>query len=404
MPFGTKQKIFFTTTFMLCDNNGYMSTRINTFFKNNGYELVTAAEQADWIVISTCGFDQGREDEATAITTHYMERFSGAQRIIICGCLPKINPELFREASVTTIGPKELYKFNDLFLPRIPIDDVTGGNLDERFISKDYGLLDCYYLQICQGCVNTCSYCGIKKAKGYVTSVPPEKLLREVEEAVQSGFGRIMLVADDCGSYGVDLGVHFGDLLRQISHFGLPLSINYIHPAEFQQLYLECGSSIFEHIEFINIPLQSTSKRILELMNRPYDPAEVMRTVKEIRAEFPRTFFETHMIYGFPTETREEFQDTFGAVEAFDSVIYFYYTDRKNVQASLLQPRISDSEMIYRTKQIINHSRFTVTREGAAPPLVLLGYDLEKAGDIFGSLARSRLENKSEFVMLGNVV
>src|SRR5271157_1678475 len=278
MPCLTKQKIFFTTTFMLCDNNGYMSTRISTFFKTNGYELVTAAEQADWIVISTCGFDQGREDEAKAITAHYMERFSGAKRIIICSCLPKINPELFREASVTTIGPKELYKFNDLFRASVPIEDVTGGNLDERFISKDYGLLDCYYLQICQGCVNTCSYCGIKKAKGYVTSVAPEKLLREVEQAVQSGFGRIMLVADDCGSYGVDLRVDFGDLLRQISHFGLPLSINYIHPAEFQKLYLECGSSIFEPIEFINIPLQSTSKRILELMNRQYDPAEVIRT------------------------------------------------------------------------------------------------------------------------------
>lgn len=389
------EKVFVTTTFMLCENNGYMTTRLNNFLALNGYELVSAAEQADSIVISTCGFDQGREDASTSAVLDHMGRFAN-KRIIVCGCLPKISPALFQDSSLIGVGAKELHKFNELFQARIPIETVSGGRLDYRFLSKDYAVPDTYYLQICQGCVNACSYCAIKRAKGHVTSTPPELLMRDLEQAVAAGFDRIMLLADDCGSYGADLGITFADLLRQIVRYDVRVSINYIEPSEYLQLYQECGADIFEHVDFINIPIQSASGRIVKLMDRKYDPLEVIRTVQEMKRESPQTYCETHIIYGFPTETREEFEASFRAIEAFDSLIYFYYTDRKGTKASRLQPKIADAEIIDRTHAILQHPRFAIAPEGATPPLVLLGYDLKAPDDIFQSLAQSRLESRAE--------
>ena len=401
MRYCRHEKIFVTTTFRLCDNNGYTTTQIGNFFRSNGFDFVSSAETADWIVISTCGFDQERENASLAIVSDYLREYSQKKKIIICGCLPKISDERFGGAHVFTIGSKELYKFNDLFSPRTPIEEVSGGHLDEHFISKEYGLMDAYYLQICQGCVNSCSDCAIKKAKGYVTSRPLDKLICELDEAVERGCNRVMLLADDCGSYGADLGIDFADLLRQVRDYNVRISINYIEPSKFRQLYSQYGPDIFDNIDFINIPVQSTSGRLLQLMDRHYDAAEVMRLVRELKARSPQTFFETHIIYGFPSETQEEFEDTFRAVESFDSVIYFYYTDRKGVKASLLQPKISDCEMIRRTQRILSHSKFSLGNDGSPLPCVLLGYELQEGREIFESLARSRLENKFEFAILG---
>lgn len=385
------EKVFITTTFTLCENNGYMSTRLSNFFTLNGCELVGAAEHADSIVISTCGFDQGREDISTSVVLDHAERFPD-KRIVVCGCLTKISPDLFRNAQLVAIGPKELRKFDDLFQAHVPIETVSGGRLDHQFLSEDYAVPGAYYLQICQGCVNACSYCVIKKAKGHVTSVPPEILIRDLEQAIASGFNRIMLVADDCGSYGADLGISFADLLRQIVQYDVQLSINYVEPSEFLNLYRECGPDIFQQVEFMNVPLQSASSRIVKLMNRKYDPLEVIEAVREMKTKSPQTYVETHIIYGFPNETREEFEESFRAIEAFDSLIYIAYTDRKGTRAALMQPKTTDAEIMFRTNRIVRHPRFAASREGATPPLVLLGYERKEMDEMISS-ATGRVGN-----------
>lgn len=385
----SRKRIFLLTTFRLCDNNGYTSTQINDFFCRNGFRMVETAEEADCIVISTCGFDQERENLSRHIIDQYIDRFSKHKLIIICGCLTRIHPNLFDQTGVITIGPKELQRFNEIFEPEIGIEDVSGGKLNDRFIDRDYGIFDAYYLQICQGCVNNCSYCAIKKAKGYVTSKPLSKVIRELEQAIKNGFSRIMLLGDDCGSYGVDLGIDYSDLLNELVHFDVGISINYVEPGRFLHLYPKFQRSALERIQFINIPIQSTSNRIVELMGRHYDVDDVLRLMQEMRRNYPGIYLETHMMYGFPTESREEFQDSFRATEYFDSLIYFYYTDRRNVRSSLLDGKIPGAEIDYRTKDILNHPRFHLNRDSATPPIIMLGYDLQTPDDIFKSIQES---------------
>jgi MiaB/RimO family radical SAM methylthiotransferase len=387
-PIKKRQKIFFSTTFKLCDNNGYLSTQIHNFFALNGHDMVDTPESADAIVISTCGFDQERENTSISIAGQYIQRFSGKKKVIICGCLTKINPDRFDLSQVDLIGPKELHKFNEIFNPVIYIEDISGSDLNEQFIDSNYGFVDAYYLQICQGCVNNCSYCAIKKAKGHVTSKPIDRVVREMVQGRDKGYKRFMLLADDCGSYGADIGVDFADLLNELQHHDVRLNINYIEPRGFQKLYPKIDKAVFDHIDFMNIPVQTTSKRILELMNRHYDVAEITDITKEIKAHTPHVYLETHAIYGFPSETFEEFNDSFRLVSDFDSVIYFYYTDRNNVKSSLLPGKISCEEIIHRTKKIMVHPDFSKEPGSAEPPLVLLGYGLNEF-ELFQSIKKS---------------
>ncbi len=382
-------RIFFITTFRLCDNNGYTSTQIHNFFRRNGFTMVETAEEADCIVISTCGFDQERENASRHIIDQYIDRFSKHKLIIVCGCLTRIHPNLFEHTGIITIGPKELHRFNDIFQPEIQIEDVSGGKLNDRFIDSGYGILDAYYLQICQGCVNNCAYCAIKKAKGYVTSKPLNKVFHELEQAIKDGFNHIMLIGDDCGSYGVDLGLDLSHVLNELVHFDAGISINYVEPGRFLHLYPKLQRSALERIEFINIPVQSASNRILDLMGRHYEVDDVLRIVQEMRRSYPGIYLETHMIYGFPTESQEEFESSFRAAEYFDSVIYFYYTDRKDVRSSLLDGKIPRSEIDLRTKAVLNHPRFRLNSDSATPPVIMLGYDLQAPHDIFDSIEGS---------------
>ena len=371
------KKIFLCTTFMLCDNNGYLTTQLSNFFTENSIELVNDPISADTIVITTCGFDQEREDESFTIIDSYVRKYGNTKEVIVSGCLSKINPDLFSAGGVTLIGNKELEKFNDKFNAAKNILDVSGSSLDEKFISGEYGFVDAYYLQICQGCVNNCSYCAIKKAKGGVKSKSIEALVAEMERGYALGFRRFMLLGDDCGSYGADIGTDLAQLLGKLNEFDIRILINYIEPGSFLRLYPRIAPSVFGKIDFMNIPVQATSRRIIGLMNRNYDPEEVMRRAKELKHKFPDLYLETHIIFGFPGETRDEFRGTFRLADCFDAVIYFYYTDRKGVASASLPGKIADGELGERIKEIAAHPRFAWKQHDATPPLILLGYGPE---------------------------
>lgn len=383
-----KEPIFFTTTFKLCDNNGYLSTQIRNFFGQNGHPLVDHPGQAETIVISTCGFDQEREDVSMSVIDFHMQNYAGKKRIIICGCLTKINPDLFDPSRVELIGPKELHRFNEIFAPTIPIEQLSGSIMDPRFIDSQYGLFDAFYLQICQGCMNNCSYCAIKKAKGEVRSKAVDCIIGEVEQAMEQGFCQFMLLGDDCASYGKDLNTDLSALLNKLCHYDIQININYLEPRGFYELYPKINADVFQQINFMSIPVQSASGRLLGLMNRHYEINAITDMVGAIKKKSPDTFIETHVIYGFPGETLEEFEKSFILSQYFDSVIYFYYTERKNVKSSMLPGKMNADAMIHRTRRIMGHPSFTRDPDTDKEPQVLLGYGLSKT-ELFQSIRKS---------------
>ena len=349
------KKIFYCSSIRKCELNSYLGNLICNFLKRNGFVLVPKSSEADVIIIGTCGFDQTREDEAIFLINRYIDNYLDKKQIIICGCLPKINPSLNQPKDILKklilIGPKELDRFNKVFHPQVPIEDIAASHIDKKLIVKKYFQkmeYKIYSILICQGCVNNCAYCAIKKAKGDITSKPMNKVIEEFKRGLKLGFKHFILLGDDCGSYGLDIGTDLAELLNEIDKIkgNYRIDIHYFEPSRLEVLFPKINKTVFKRIYAIRIPIQSISQRIIKLMNRKYDVKKVFKIIKEIKKISPSIILRTHFIYCYPTETREEFIENinYPNLRYFDQIHYYRYSARKGTPAAKLKGKIGRNE------------------------------------------------------------
>lgn len=328
-----------------------------SFFERNGFWIVDNPEEADFIIITTCAFDKRRENEALSLLEPLIERFASKKQIIVCGCLPKINRDLPRDKRMIAVGPKELTKFDEIFSAKIKMEDVYTGKLNKYFCSDRIGELEYGYIQIGQGCVNNCSYCIIKKAKGNIESKAPEQILREFKLGIKSGLRKFFLLADDCGSYGLDIKTNFAKLLNllcgELGDSFDSLGILYFEPNRLIKLYPYIDKKVFKKIDSLNVPIQTVSVRLLKLMNRNYSIKAVLNILADIKRINPKIDLRTHLIYGFPGESRKDFSSLFSLFGHFDLMSCFYYSDREGTRAYNLGGKVPRSEIMYRTSVIM---------------------------------------------------
>jgi ribosomal protein S12 methylthiotransferase len=351
------KKIFYCSSIRKCELNSYLGNLLCNFLKKNGFILVPNSIEADVIIINTCGFDETRETEALSLINYYLDKYLHKKQIIICGCLVKINPSLNQPKEVLKelilVGPREeeLHKFNKIFNPKIPIEDIEANHIDKKLMTKKYFQemqYNIYSILICQGCVNNCAYCAIKKAKGDITSKPINKVIDEFKRGLKLGFKHFILLGDDCGSYGLDIGADLSELLNKINKIkgDYKIDIHYFEPFRLEALFPKINKTVFKKIYAIRIPVQSVSQRIIKLMNRKYNVKKVFKIIKEIKKISPTTILRTHFIYCYPTETQEEFIGNVSCpdLKYFDQVHYYCYSDRQGTPAAKLTGKISKKE------------------------------------------------------------
>jgi threonylcarbamoyladenosine tRNA methylthiotransferase CDKAL1 len=354
------KKIFYCSSIRKCELNSYLGSLVCNFFKKNGYKLVAESNKSDVIIIGTCAVDQTREDVALSLVNYYIERYLNKKQIIICGCLAKINPSLNKPKSIlenlTLIGPKELDRFNEMFEHGISVEDIETNKIDEKFCNKKVFLNNSYSILICQGCINNCAYCAIKKAKGYVTSKPIDEIIKEFKRGLKLGFKHFIFLGDDCGSYGADIGTDFAELLNRVCGIkgDYKIDIHYLEPFRLEFLFPKINKPVFKKIYAIRLPLQSVNQRIVNLMNRKYNIKKVFEIIKEIKKNSPSIILRTHFIYCYPSETSREFARNvnYPGLEYFDEVKFFYFSPKKGTPAAKLKSKISKKERERRTEII----------------------------------------------------
>lgn len=312
-----------------CRNNIYFTTKILNFFRLNGYQITSDEEEADVIIVTGCGVFNENEELAMAEYEDLRETFP-EKKTIPAGCFAKILELKGR------INPKGVSKLDEWFSHRISTNDVPAGEIVEGW--------PFYHLQICQGCVGRCSYCAIKKAKGFVTSRPIENIIDEAKQLTKDGFNHFILLADDAASYGVDIGTDFAELANAL--VGILPSVaylpHYLEPGKLLDLYPKINSLFWQRVYQINVPVQSVADRILKLMNRNYSVQEVGEVVLKIKEQMlPETSWifrgtVTHVIYGFPTETEAEFVQLFKTTKYFDEVFFHRFSPRPGTPAAKL--------------------------------------------------------------------
>ncbi|MDD4907546.1 MAG: radical SAM protein [Candidatus Omnitrophica bacterium] len=364
------KKVHICSSFNGCAVNSYLMSRIYDFLLGNGISLSGTPDDCDAVILGTCANVRMDEIKAMAAVKGYLKQCRGRKPLIVTGCLPDINPDFFKDKpGVITVGAKAIDELDRIFKARHPIKDFRPNNLQEKFCLDDtvtdssyyqYYSPAKYYIEISRGCLNHCSYCAIKKAKGKLKSKPVELVIAEFRKGLSLGFKQFVLLGDECGGYGPDIGTDFSGLLKKISRLkgDFEIIISNLEPSRL----IDMRGSLKDilprlRISYINLPLQSGNDRILKLMNRNYRAQEAAKIVREIKKLSPGTRFETNFIYGFPSETRKEFLDSLKVSGLFDTVSFFIYSKRKGTLAAKLKGRISREEINYRTgliKKLIN--------------------------------------------------
>ena len=213
---------------------------------------------------------------------------------------------------------------------------------------------DCYVL-IAQGCANDCSYCNIKKAKGNVRSRTPESIATEVHCLYERGIRTVTLLADDCGSYGLDLGWDLSALLKHLSTVAPDLlyKLYTIYPALFLQQSTKLENFFTRcRVPYLCLPVQSAAPRVLKLMNRRYDPDALAEAMGRLRSLDPDVFIYSHFIFNFPTETWDEFEQSIAFASHFDQCVFIGYGENSATKAASFFPKCSDEDLQAKTRHL----------------------------------------------------
>jgi MiaB-like tRNA modifying enzyme len=317
--------------------------------REGGYSIAESEEQADILIINTCGVKEPTERK---ILKEISELNQSGKAFIIGGCLPRIN---FDE--IVRAGPNfaAILDTNSLFNVVDVLKQVEEGkrgiiSLDEK---KDVKLGTprklvnpvIAIIPIGEGCLGDCYYCCVKFARGKLLSYSPENILKEVEKSVQKGCREVWLTSQDTGAYRWN-NDKLPDLLQRIVELPLDFKIRVgmMNPKHTTQILPELVD-IFQNskiYKFLHIPVQSGSNQVLEAMNRGYTREQFTEIIETFKTEILDLTLSTDIIVGFPGETNECFQESVNLIQEIkpDIVNISRFAARPRTQAEKMQNQI----------------------------------------------------------------
>ncbi|PKN19516.1 MAG: hypothetical protein CVU71_08415 [Deltaproteobacteria bacterium HGW-Deltaproteobacteria-6] len=333
----------------MCENNTLFLSRARKYFEQNGHTVMDGSDDADLVFIGGCAVTDAMRGRCEGAILKYRRKHAQAH-IVVFGCLAAFPEGLQSVAGKDAdrfhiISYRASRELDKLIQAWIPFDAVNVSRLIGHVpYQPEIGPDDCYVL-IAQGCVNDCSYCNIKKAKGNVLSRSPESIEGEVRDLYGRGIRTVTLLADDCGSYGQDCGSDLPALMTRLC--GVAPDLRYklftVFPSLFLQQAIPLESLFAERrVPYLCLPVQSAAPRILGLMNRHYDPDGLAKAIGRIRALAPDIFIYSHFIFNFPTETRDEFEQSIAFARHFDHCVFIGYGENSATRAAALFPKCDD--------------------------------------------------------------
>lgn len=341
-----------------CSKNLVDSEVLSGQLKANEITVVHENESLDHniVVVNTCGFiDKAKEESVNTILEQVALKEAGKlDKVLVTGCLS----ERYRDDLAKEIPEVDAW-FGTLELPFIlkALEaDFKKELLGERLLStpKHYA-----YLKISEGCNRTCSFCAIPLMRGGHVSKPIEDILTEARNLVANGVKEIMLIAQELTYYGLDLYKKraLADLLEQLAQIeGLHwIRLHYAYPSKFPMDVLEVMAKHDNICNYLDIPLQHCSDKMLKAMKRQITRQEMVDLINNIRAAVPGIAIRTTMITGFPGETLEDVEDMKAFLEEmqFDRVGIFTYSHEENTSAYELEDNISSEEKERRAQEIM---------------------------------------------------
>ena len=336
-------------------------------FKDNHYEIVNNPNDAEILVVNTCGFIESAKEEAINTILEMAEyKKKKCKYLIAMGCLVqryyedlvKLLPEVDLFIKIDEYN-KLWDKIEDLIKRDIveksktktskkiseikPLPMPTYNEFMERVVTtgKNYA-----YLKIGEGCSNKCTYCAIPYIRGPFVSRKMEDILDEAEMLAKKGIKELIVIAQDTTKYGVDIygESKLAELLEKISNVkGIEwIRFLYSYPEGITDKLINVVATNGKIAKYFDIPIQHISNPILKKMNRRTSKEDVTKIIEKIRKEVPDVTLRTSLIVGFPGETKENFEELLEFVKntKFDKLGTFMYSKEEGTPAAKLPDQI----------------------------------------------------------------
>lgn len=318
-------------------------------FKENGYKIVNNEEEADVLVINTCGFIGPAKEEAINTILEMAEyKKKRCKYLIVMGCLV----ERYKEELSKAIPEVDLWiKYSSYSTIWEQIETIlksekeNKNNLDflDRVITTGNNFA---YLRIAEGCSNFCTYCAIPKIRGPFVSRKMEDVIKEAKKLANEGYEELIIIAQDTTKYGIDIygESKLAELLKELCKIEKLKWIRflYAYPETITDELIEVVKNEDKICKYFDIPIQHISNSVLKRMNRKSNGETIRSLIKRLRKEIPEVVIRTTVMVGFPGETKEDFEELYDFVKEarFERLGAFSFSKEEGTPAEKLKDQI----------------------------------------------------------------
>ncbi len=362
-----------------CQMNVADSEVVMSLMTKDGYQLTEDIDEADVILVNTCSVRENAEDRVTARLNEFKTRKKENPEVVVgvLGCMAeRLNTKFFethttRKSKVKIadliVGPDEYRKLPELVEKAqhgeqgiaaqsscVYSGEIGVETYDDIIPLRTNGLSA--WVTVMRGCNNFCTFCVVPFTRGRERSRPLQSILKEIKDLSKQGYKEVTLLGQNVNSYS-DGNYDFADLMKKSAEIdrGMRIRFTTSHPADMSDKLIRTIAAEHNICNYIHLPAQSGSDKILTLMNRKYTTSHYLKLIEKIRKAIPSVSLTTDIITGFPTETEADHRMTVELMKQirFDGAFMFAYSPRENTKAWSIADDVSQEEKLKRLSEII---------------------------------------------------
>lgn len=398
-------KIYFVS--LGCPRNLVDSEVMLGILLKAGYEVAPTVEEADYLVVNTCGFLEASRQESRDTIQDLLSVRKKTAKLIVTGCMVQTHHEEMQ---------KQFPKI-DYFLGSGDVEGIlkaVQATQKGKLVSTARSYLEVgeiprqistpkhfAYLKIAEGCRKRCAFCIIPNIKGPLRSKTKEQILKEFQLLLDQGVKEIILIAQDLGDYGKDQGFKRSaglvDLLKSLlkSDKDFWLRLLYLYPDEITDELIQLIKADKRICPYLDMPMQHVNNEMLKAMHRATSKEDIIQIITQLRKEIPGVVIRTSLMVGFPGETEEQFAEMAAFIQEYplDNIGIFKYSREEGSYAYDLPNQISEEVKEKRYHQLMKVQKKIVQKRnkkliGTVVPVIVEGYhpesDLLMRGRYYG--------------------
>lgn len=343
-----------------CSKNLVVTEEMIGLFKKHNYEIVSNPEEAEILLINTCGFiDVAKEEGINTILDMIEYKKKNCKYLIVTGCLvERYEDELRKE--IPEVDLFVSIKNYDHLWKAISnlVNKEDNDKLDYHYRELTTGS-NTAYLKIAEGCSNYCTYCAIPYIQGKYVSREYDDIIDEAHMLVEKGITEVVVIAQDTTKYGVDLygKDRLPELLNDLCKIdGIKwIRFLYSYPEGISDELIDVVKNNDKICSYFDLPIQHISDEVLRRMNRKTNKESITRLIEKLRKEIPNVILRTTLIVGFPGETEEQFNELYEFIDKyrFNHLGAFSYSKEDGTPASKFNDQVEEDIKEERRKKIM---------------------------------------------------